>query len=320
MAAGVLAMTAGLLTLVVNPNITARRTAGARRLDAGPAAFRNAANLRLQAAEWVARQVSRDSIVACDPVMCGALRARGIPAASMLLLGPGAPDPLGSDVVVATPAVRQEFGGRLAGVYAPAIMASLGSGLERIDIRAVAADGAAAYLSALSADLTARRQAGAQLLRNPQITASVPARRQLASGLADARLLITLAALVAQRPVYIAALGGSGPGATAGVPLTWVRIAPGQPAARRPGSAVPAVRTALPGHGIASAAAAFQQAVLSFLQAQRPPFLVTSAKPARLAGGQPGIWLAFSAPSPLGLLNPPAVLSRDNRKTTVRSP
>ena len=42
--------------------------------------------------------------------MCSVLLGHGIPAADLLVLGPGAADPLGSAVVVATPAVRAMFG------------------------------------------------------------------------------------------------------------------------------------------------------------------------------------------------------------------
>src|SRR2546421_444992 len=58
-----------------------------------------------EAAPWVARQVSRDAVVGCDPDMCPLLRANGFPAGGLLVLGPG---PVGlrfCDVIVATKAV-----------------------------------------------------------------------------------------------------------------------------------------------------------------------------------------------------------------------
>jgi hypothetical protein len=36
---------------------------------------------RSNAASWVAAQVSRSTMVSCDPVMCGAIESRGFPAA-----------------------------------------------------------------------------------------------------------------------------------------------------------------------------------------------------------------------------------------------
>src|SRR6266700_298301 len=102
-------------------------------------------SLRYQAAAWVTAQVSRNAIVACDPAVCPVLEAQGFPAPDLVVLRLDAPDPLGSDVVVATAAVRAGLGSRLGSVYAPEVIASFRSGTQRIDIRAVAPDGAAAY-------------------------------------------------------------------------------------------------------------------------------------------------------------------------------
>src|ERR1700689_655008 len=129
--------------------------------------------------------------------MCAVLAQHGIAAGSLLVLRPGAADPLGSDVVLATAAVRDMFGDRLATVYAPELLASFGAGQARIDIRAVAPDGAAAYRSAIAADLQARRLAGSELLRDPKITFGPAARSELAAGQVDARLLTTLDTLAA---------------------------------------------------------------------------------------------------------------------------
>jgi hypothetical protein len=136
---------------------------------------------RDQAAKWIAQQVASSAIVACDPAMCAALQADGLAAARLLVLGTASADPLGSDVVVATPALRNEFGGRLAGVYAPAVIASFGSGAAQIDVRAIAPSGAAAYESSLAADRLARIAAGRQLLGNAHILVSSAARAALRS-------------------------------------------------------------------------------------------------------------------------------------------
>ena len=163
--------------------------------------------------------------MACDPVMCASLQARGFVAQNLLTLQPSASDPLGSDVVVATAAVRSEFGSRLASVYAPTVIASFGSGTARIDVRSVAPDGTAAYRAKLRSDRIARQDAGDQLRLNGMIT--VPARpgRELADGRVDSRLLITLAAVAARYPLRIVAFGGSAPGASPDVPLRSVDIA-----------------------------------------------------------------------------------------------
>jgi hypothetical protein len=246
----------------------------------------DAAAVRTQAAAWVARQVSRDAIVACDPAMCSALLAQGITSGNLLELGPATPDPLGSDVVVATAAVRSQFGGRLASVYAPGILASFGSASLRIDVRAVAPDGAAAYQAALAADLAARRVVGRELLGNPHLRVSPAARAALRAGQVDPRLLTTLAVLAGTTPagtgpVQVSAFGDSGPGASAGMPLRSAQITVPSPA------------------GLGRL-----RAMIAFVRAQRPPYLPARALITPGAGGSPVLSIGFSAPSPAGLLHP----------------
>jgi len=243
--------------------------------SAVPGPVQQAADVRDQAADWVARQVSAGAILACDPAMCSALVQHGIPAANLLVLGPGSADPLGSDVVLATAAVRNMFGTRLATVYAPQTLASFGTGQARIDVRAIAPDGAAAYRGALAADLRARRAAGAQLLANPRIILAPAARAELASGEVDARLLIILAAMAVSGPVHVLAFGDQGPGASMGTPLRSAQIL---------------------------AAGASGPAMLAFVRAQRPPYLAAQSGLSPAPGGGTELMIAFTAPGPLGLL------------------
>jgi hypothetical protein len=240
-----------------------------------------AAAVRGDAAAWVARQIGGHVIVACDPAMCSALQAHGIAAENLLVLLAATSDPLGSDVVIATAAVRSQFGGRLTSVYAPGILASFGSGRLRIDVRAVALDGAAAYRSALASDLAARREAGTQLLQNPRISVSAAARSELLTGQVDARLQATLAAVAAAEPVQVTAFGDSGPGASAGMPLR-------------------AIEVAVPARGAGSAAGL--RSMLAFVRAQRPPYLPAQAAIVQGAGGSSVLSIEFAAPSPVGLL------------------
>ncbi len=237
------------------------------------------ANIRAQAAAWIARQVSPSAIVACDPVMCASLQARGFVARNLLTLQPSASDPPSSDVVVATAAVRSEFGSRLASVYAPTVIASFGSGTPRIDVRSVAPDGIAAYRAKLRSDRIARQDAGAQLRLNGMITVPAPAGRELADGQVDSRLLITLAAVAARYPVRIVAFGGSAPGASPDVPLRSIDIV-----------------------GAGNSGAAELAPILRFSRAQVPPNRPMLAKVLRPAGGRPVLRIDFGAPSPLGLL------------------
>jgi hypothetical protein len=240
-----------------------------------------AAAVRGMAAGWVSQRVSRSAIVACDPLMCSALQSRGIPAANLLALGPAVADPLRADVVVATPAVRSQFGNRLDNEYAPSVMAGFGSGAARVNVRVIAPDGASAYLAALSQDLAARKAAGAQLLATKRIEVTALAAAQLAAGQVDSRLLITLPALAAAHPVRIVAFGDPGPGASPDIPLSSADLS---------GS----------GRIAGMTDARYQSWLLAFLRAQRPPFAGSTAilRP----GGQPILRLEFSGPGPLGLL------------------
>jgi hypothetical protein len=183
-------------------------------------------------------------------------------------------------VVISPLTVRSLFGDRITTVYAPAAIASFGSGSARIDIRVYAAGGAAAYLAALRADEAARRQVGRLLVGNSRITAAPAARQQLAAGQVDSRLLITIGTLAHQGPVRIVAFGDSGPGASPGEPLRAVEIA------------------SPPGTG-----SGYLTSVLGLLHAQQVPYLASSAKPVFLASGQEVVQIIFDAPSPLGLLN-----------------
>jgi hypothetical protein len=232
------------------------------------------------AATWVVRQVGRDAVVGCDPGMCRLLRARGFPAGSLLALRPGAPGLHFCDVIVATPAVGQLLGGRLEGQAAPAVIAGFGSGRARIDIRAVAPRGAAAYRAALAADWAARRQAAAQLVKSPRVYAGGAARQELLTGKVDSRLLITLAGLAVSYPVHVVGFGDAGPGATAGMPLREMEVA---------GIGGPAQR------------AAELQHIRSSVLAQHSVFLPAHVSLVRLAGGA-ALRIEFGAPSPLGLL------------------
>jgi hypothetical protein len=251
----------------------------------GDAAIVAAASARDAAAAWMARQVTPAAILACDPQMCAALQSKGIPAARLLMLGAGTAGPLGSDVIVSTAAVREEFGSRLTSVYAPVALAAFGSGSARVAVRVVAADGSAAYLRSLHADAAARRAAGGLLLRNPHVRVSPAGRRDLAAGQVDTRLLSALGALATPYHVDITGFGAPAAGASPGVPLRSADISPTE--ARR------------------GRAAASLDSVKRFLLTQRAPFRPANVTTVRLASGQAVLHVEFTAPSPLGLLGAP---------------
>jgi hypothetical protein len=257
------------------------RSAAPRQLS--PGAVAAAAANRQAAATWVAAQVSHSVVVACDPVMCAALQSDGFPAGDLLPVSASANDPLGSAVVVSTTALRNQFGHRLPDVYAPVVLATFGTGEARVDIRVEAPDGGQAYLVTQRADQLARQASGQQLLGNKDLHVSAAAGAEIAAGNVDARLLITLATLAAQvHRVNVIAVGDSGPGASAGVPLRMLQIS----------------TLVSPGHPAQNAT--YLKAVLAFLKAQRPPFLASVSVTQQ--GGDSIVQVEFAAPSPLGLL------------------
>jgi hypothetical protein len=262
----------------------ASNTPGLASVTPGLASVQAAAAARQSAAAWVSAEISHNAVVSCDPAMCAALEAGGFPAGDLMPLGPGAGDPLGSAVVVSTAAVRSLFGTRLTTVYAPTVIASFGSGTAQIDVRVYAAGGAPRYLAALRADQVSRQRTGRGLLRNRRVSASAAARRQLAAGQVDTRLLVLIATLASEGtgPVQVVAFGDAGPGASAGAPLREVEIAASPPGAR----------------------SGYLPSVLAFVNAQRTPYLPSSVKATILAGGQQVVRIVFDAPSPLGLLSP----------------
>jgi hypothetical protein len=228
--------------------------------------------IRNVTAAWVVAQVGSATTVSCDPVMCQALTSRGMSARHLRVLKPGMTDPLGSAVVVATPVLRSEIGTRLAAVYAPGLLARFGSGRQQVQIRAIAKQGAAAYMSEARADLAARKQSGTQLARSSRIVVSPVARRELASGDVDARLMTVITGLAVPRAIDIVAFGDSGPD-----------------------TAVAPFRSAELG-------GSHLRAMLSILRAQRPPFRVTRLGFLRLPTGRTVLRIDFAAPSPFGLL------------------
>ena len=247
-----------------------------------PAAIRAAAAARTAAAVWLAGQVSADAIVSCDPQMCAVLEAHQVPAARLLPLGGSNPDPLGSDLIVSTAAVRGEFGARLNSVYAPAVLASFGTGNAQTSVRVVASDGGAAYLRALRTDVAARADAGRQLLQNPRLHTSATARRALAAGQVDSRLLTVFAALATMYQVQVADFPAPAPGAGAGLPLRAADIAPAGPGTRqRPDTMASLAR---------------------YLHNQLTPYQPEHITVVRLANRLPVLRVDYGVPSPLGLL------------------
>jgi hypothetical protein len=275
----IIAMAIGaVVTLAVTQPAHTSPPAQPGKAAQGAGSLQIAQQIRADAAAWIARQVLPGTIIACDPLMCSALEAVNVPAASLNEVQPSTPDPMGSDLVVATPAVRSQFGSRLASVYAPLVIASFGSGAQRIDIRAIAPDGAKAFAAALAPDLSARITAGELLLRNKNVRASAQASRALLAGDVDPRLLVTLSALAGEMPLQLVIFDDSSPGASPEVPLR--------------------------GAEIGATSAKSLSAMLAFLAAQQAAYRPSQFRKAESASGQTVVAVQFDAPGPLGLNGP----------------
>jgi hypothetical protein len=226
-----------------------------------------------EAAAWIAGQVSNAAMVGCDPVMCAALQAQGVAAGRLVALTSGAANPLDANVVVTSPSTD----GQVADRYAPALIAAFGSGSGRIEVRAIEPGGAAGYAAALRSDLTARKAAGSQLLKNWHLEFTSQSAAQIRAGRVDARLLATLAALAAHYRFRVTAFGDASPG------------------------------TQQPFRQVAMGAdrSADLTGALAMVRAQNPPYLPAHADIA----DRTALSIEFAAPSPLGLLTPVLTVS-----------
>jgi hypothetical protein len=235
------------------------------------------------AVAWVASQVGRDIAVACDAATCSDLAQHGFPAGKLNVLKRAAPNPYGSALVIATAAIRRQFGAKLANVYAPMVLASFGTGADLVEIRIIAPNGPAAFSLALTKNLQARQSAGAQLVTNRRLTFSALARQQLTAGRVDLRLISAIAHLLVQQPLNIVGFASMAPGAGPHVPLRYVYLAESDAAADLPG-------------------ARYLSAVLSAVHALSPPDAPDSVATVRLPGGPTVLRIGFPGPSPLALL------------------
>jgi predicted Ser/Thr protein kinase len=252
---------------------------GRSHADRSPGLAAEAAARKL-AVTWVLHQVSRAAVVACDAQICTDLASKGFPSASLLTLGPGSNDPLGSDLVVATTAIRAQYGGRLASVYAPAIIASFGSGDARIDIRLVPPGGTKRYRAVQRRAQRTRKAADAQLVTNSRITLSATAKRQLLSGDIDPRLPLLIAAMATEHPVRVLGFGDQSPGGGPASLLRSTDLATASGAAHL-------------------SHAAYLNWMYAFIAAQRAQYRPAWRHRVTLSNGQTALRIEYGAPSPL---------------------
>jgi hypothetical protein len=211
-------------------------------------------------------------------LMCSTLQSDGVAASRLMIVQATTPDPLGADVVVATSSIRSQFGRSLVSEYAPQLLATFGSGASRVDVRAVAPDGAAAFNQAERTDLADRQRAGGQLIRNDSLIGEKDA-GEIRAGRVDSRLLITLASLLSQRPVDVGSFAVTGPGAPILYREVTIVDAPGQ------------------------TGTAALRADLSQVRTQPSSYQPAHAEIVQLANGQSALRIEFGAPDPPGLLS-----------------
>ena len=235
-----------------------------------------AAAARQQAAAWITREVASDITVGCDPVMCNELQRSGFPGSRQLPLQPSAPDPLGAQLVVATPVIRNQFGTRLATRLRAAGDRQLRLRRERGSTCAISRRTAARRSRPSSAAYRENRiTAGRQLLGNHHIQASAAARRALLAGQVDPRLLVTLSTLAGLMPLQLIAFDDPSPGASADVPLR--------------------------GAEIGAAASAGLPAMVAFMHAQQGEYAPAVARITQDASGRHVFIVRYDAPGPMEL-------------------
>ena len=237
--------------------------------------------VRAAAGIWVASQAAAAGTVACDPVMCQALKAHGVSAGRLRVQWPGSDNLSGCAIVVATPVLQRQFGTRLDSTYAPAVIAKFGTGGRQILIRAATSHGAGAYHSSLISDLVARKAAGATFASGPaSAELSALDKQELAAGRVDSRLIVLLAGLETKHPARVAAFGDPSPGVSE-------TVAP--------------LRSA----DLVVVSNASEQSLRSLVNEEArhyPQYRPAHVDTVRLPAGQMALRIEFAAPSPLGLL------------------
>jgi hypothetical protein len=180
-------------------------------------------------AAWVTGQIDPATVVSCDPAMCAALVAHHFPSTNVRDLS--SPTALkASGVVVVTPVALQLFGSSLVTAWAPAALATFGSGRSTVSVRIVAPDGATAYDRAALEDQAVRASSEESLTETKGITVKGAAARELDSGQIDGRLFEALVAAAYVQPIDIVDFGNAGSGASANVPLRYADLAASNPA------------------------------------------------------------------------------------------
>jgi hypothetical protein len=252
----------------------------AAQKQAQAAAARAAAANSAAAATWIAAQVSEQIVIGCDPATCAAILSAGYANGGEIVLQPGVGLPSAGALVVATPAVRAQYGAQLAAT-APEVIAVFGTGPQSVQVRVVVPGGQAAYSAAASSAITASRNAGLKLISDSRVRVHPAARPDLTAGLVDSRLLTVLQELGARYQVDIYSFADGGPVAGSSV-------------------AGSSVATSSAPFRLAEIVGLTRREVVGAEKLLKP--LPDQSRPAlavlRLPGGKYGLTIWFKAPSP----------------------
>jgi hypothetical protein len=253
----------------------------------GPSSGTAAPAAQAAAVRWVVNQVNPKTTVACDQATCAALVAHGYSPANLRKIT-STSALSDSGIVVVTPMASRLFGSSLATAWAPAALATFGSGSSEVSVRIAAPagpQGAAKWENQARKDQAERKISEAALVQAKTITVSGPAQQDLQAGRIDGRLMEAVADAASAQPIDIIEFGNVGMGASAEVPLRYADLAVSNPAATMGTQAyIHALRTGMnagPGP-----------------RPDRTELLT-------LPGGQKVLRIEFLAPSPFGVLTSP---------------
>ncbi|OMH33084.1 hypothetical protein BGP79_05880 [Tersicoccus sp. Bi-70] len=170
----------------------------------------------VEAQQWVARNVGKDQRLLVDDAMWVDLVRSGFARENVIWYYKLDTDsqviaqsPNGwkdSDWIITTDSMRtfpDQFPQVKAAIANSTVVASFGSGQQRVDVRQIHAEGLAAGERADRALRTERAAVGAELAANPRLTLTPSARAQLRAGQVDSRVMLALAQQVMQTTLTI---------------------------------------------------------------------------------------------------------------------
>lgn len=236
---------------------------------------------RTAAVSWVAINLSRTSVLACDRATCAELEAHGYPATALVPLTADAGEIRRADLAVVTAAVQTVLGRNLPELTASQPLAVFGAGEAAIELRVVTPDGPDGYEQRAAIDRRQRAGAGAQLARSSRLELAPEAGEELRAGRVDTRILTVLPALLADHRLAVQQFS----------------VSPEEP----PGSPLRILDVARVDDNAVAADDAGTESIIRFLNAQWPPFLPSWAEVVDAPAGRV-LRITYPAPSPLGLL------------------